>query len=100
MKLTSLRKMIFFCSEKKFKGFSENLGILVDYQGGGGFIVQETKNLKKCDLDLIKGGGVIREGIYDEYNGIPRYSTIFLRGQLFIARLVLFMVFNYIPAVS
>ena len=26
----------------------------------GGFVAQETKNLKKCDLDLNKWGGILR----------------------------------------
>ena len=41
----------------------------------------ETKNLKKCDLDLNKWGGYIKGGIYDEYNGIPPCGTIVLEGN-------------------
>ena len=49
--------------------------------GVGGFVAQETKNLKKCDLDLNKWGGYIKGGIYDEYNGIPPCGTIVLEGN-------------------
>ena len=41
----------------------------------------ETKNLKKCDLDLNKWGGYIKGGIYDEYNGIPPCGIIVLEGN-------------------
>ena len=49
--------------------------------GVGGFVAQETKNLKKCDLDLNKWGGYIKGGIYDKYNGIPPCGTIVLEGN-------------------
>ena len=33
--------------------------------GVGGFVAQETKNLKKCDLDLNKlGVGYIKGGVF------------------------------------
>ena len=49
--------------------------------GVGGFVAQEIKNLKKCDLDLNKWGGYIKGGIYDKYNGIPPCGTIVLEGN-------------------
>ena len=50
--------------------------------GVGGFVAQETKNLKKSDLDLNKwGGGILRWCINDEYNGIPPCGTIVLEGN-------------------
>ena len=72
----------FFIPKRNLKGSMKFWAFWSTNSGWvGGFVTQETKNLKSCDLDLNKWGGYIKGGIYDEYNDIPPCGAIVLEGN-------------------
>ena len=57
--------IFFFVPKRNLKGSMNFLTFWsTNSRWVGGFVAQETKNLKKCDLDLNKWGGGILRGVF------------------------------------